>query len=112
MVAEFTPQALKEPALKRDMFVAKDGGNVLGTVSLDGDKVFTLFVNPSAHRRGIGGALMDHVEKLAKERGHHQIVLPASLTAHNFYLKRGYVDVRETHSDEHGTNIIMRKPLS
>jgi predicted N-acetyltransferase YhbS len=39
MVEEFTPQALRDSASKRDMFVAKQNGEVIGTISLDGDKV-------------------------------------------------------------------------
>jgi hypothetical protein len=54
---------------------------------------------------------MEYVEDLSKNRGHQYLELPASVTAHAFYLKRGYIDVRKTYSDEHGTNIIMRKEL-
>jgi len=112
MVEELTPQALKDLALKRDVFVAKQNDRAVGTVSLDANKVFTLFVDNSLHDKGVGRELMDYVERLGKDRGYEEIELPASLTAHTFYLKLGYIDVRETHSDEHGTNIIMRKKLN
>jgi GNAT superfamily N-acetyltransferase len=112
MVDEFTPDALKDLAKRRDVFVAEDDSKVTGIVSLDDNTVFTLFIDPLVHGQGIGSELMDYVENLAKGRGHESIELPASLTAHGFYLRRGYADVRETSSKEHGTNIIMRKDLT
>lgn len=111
MIGQYSPKALSELAQKRDMFVAENDGGVVGTVSLEGRTVYTLFVDPKVHGSGIGSALMEHVEKLAKERGISSVIVPASLTAHDFYLNRGYVEVRKAYDDGLLTGIIMQKEL-
>ncbi|GAB3939127.1 hypothetical protein [Micromonospora vulcania] len=65
MCDHFTEQRINELAIQRQMFVAEANG-IAGTVSRDGNKVYTMFVDPpgrrSRHRtaphaphRGAGG---------------------------------------------------------
>jgi len=111
MVAHWTPDVVKARALEREMFVVEMDGSVVGTVSRDGNKVFTLFVNPDVAGQGIGSQLMSHIEQLAAVENYQYLETGASITAHDFYRKRGYKDVRETMTEDSGLNYILQKPL-
>jgi GNAT superfamily N-acetyltransferase len=93
----------------RLIHVAEDG-HITGTVSRQGNKVFTMFVDPDMTGRGTGRHLMEHVEELAASEGYDHMETSASITAHQFYRKLGYVDVRESEST-FGLSYIVRKPL-
>lgn len=84
-------------------FVADINGNIVGfattveTLAIDHPngyiKMNGLAVLPEYQRRGIGKALMDHVEELAKERGDSAIGLASGFGrtgAHEFYECLGY----------------------
>jgi GNAT superfamily N-acetyltransferase len=64
----FTPSGLRKIATQSAVFVAVSGDRILGTASLEGDRVRAVFVNPSFHRQGIGRLLMKHVEDEARRR--------------------------------------------
>lgn len=49
-----------------------------------------LVAHPSHHRRGIGTALMEHVESLAKSQQGTSVFLDSRPDALEFYEKRGY----------------------
>ncbi|MDN5274124.1 MAG: hypothetical protein JWP06_25 [Candidatus Saccharibacteria bacterium] len=110
MCSYFTPEIIAKLAHERQMFVAEQNGQPVGTVSRDGNKVFTMFVNPDDAGQGIGTKLMGYIEHLVVEEGFKYIETGASITAHDFYHKLGYVDVRESETD-FGLNYILRKPL-
>jgi GNAT superfamily N-acetyltransferase len=116
MCAHFTAERFIELSRYRLAYVAVDHGigedeRVVGTVSRDGNRVYSMFVDPVLAGRGIGRRLMQHIETLAADDGFDHMETGASLTAHGFYLKLGYTDVRETET-EFGFNHILRKPLS
>jgi GNAT superfamily N-acetyltransferase len=69
MCAHFTPRQIERLAAERQMFVAVDQGDVVGTVSRDGNKVYTMFVHPRTIGQGVGRRLMVHVEALAAASG-------------------------------------------
>ncbi|MEV4515428.1 GNAT family N-acetyltransferase [Dactylosporangium sp. NPDC049525] len=121
MCAHFDPDRIAALAGQREMFVADavgtaeagrvaGTGGVAGTVSRDGNKVYTMFVRPDLAGRGIGRLLMRHIESLAAAEGHGFMETGASISAHRFYQRLGYVDVR-TSETEFGLNFILRRPL-
>ncbi|OAH12590.1 GNAT family N-acetyltransferase [Streptomyces jeddahensis] len=115
MCAHFTAERFIELSRCRLVYVAVDHGStavgrVVGTVSRDGNRVYSMFVDPDLARRGIGRRLMQHIEALAAHDGYDHMETGASLTAHRFYLKLVYSDVRDTET-EFGLNHILRKPL-
>lgn len=112
MVAYFTPEKVKELAQEREMYVAVQADKAIGTVSRDGNKVFTMFINPDFAGQGIGSQLMDYAEQQVATSGFGFVELGASITAHDFYQKRGYDDVRETETESSGLNYIMQKQLN
>ena len=79
----------------REVWVWEEAGVVLGFAALTDDELTHLYVEPDAHGRGIGGALMDR----AKERrpgGFRLWVFQQNANARRFYERRGFVLVRET----------------
>lgn len=111
MSAFWTPEKVCEMAAGRTIYVLEEGNEVVGTVSTDDEKIFTMFVDPNVHGQGIGTKLMDHAEKAIQMEGHSRVELASSITAHDFYKARGYVDIRETESDEDGLGYLMQKSL-
>ncbi len=78
-----------------EVWVWEEGGVVLGFAALADDELTHLYVEPDAHGRGIGGALIDR----AKERrpgGFQLWVFQQNANARRFYERRGFVLVRET----------------
>jgi GNAT superfamily N-acetyltransferase len=110
MCAHFTPARVAELAGERQMVVAETDA-VIGTVSRAGNKVYSMFVLPEFIGRGIGRDLMNHIENLAAADGHAFMETGASITAHGFYQRLGYTDIR-TSETEFGLNYILRKPLN
>ncbi len=107
----FKPSLIIRNLGDRDVFVAIEDGNVLGTASLKGDTVFTVFVNPKIHGKGIGTRLMDKIEELAGKRKYKLIKVPSSLNAFEFYKKRGYKKIKIIRSKDDGDTIKMEKKL-
>ena len=107
----FTPDLIIKNMGDRTMYVAVEEGNVIGTASLKGDKVFTVFVNPDYHGRGVGSKLMDKVEELARDKKYKILKVPSGLSSLDFYRHRGYKEVRRVHSADHGDTIEMEKKI-
>lgn len=105
------PSKLIERSKRRDIYVIVGGDRILGTASLEDNNVFSVFVDPTYHGKGIGQRLMGYVERVAKKRGIYQLRLPSSLTAVGFYEKLGYKKIKEVFNKSAGYNIIMEKKL-
>ena len=84
---------------------------MIGTASLQGSVVRTVFVDPDHQGKGIGARLMDVVESFARANAIRRLSLNSSLTAHGFYEKLGYVPVGEELYGQERT-IIMEKQLA
>jgi GNAT superfamily N-acetyltransferase len=110
MCAHFSAERIVQLSGQRHIYVA-EADAIVGTVSRDGNKVYTMFVEPDLAGQGIGRLLMCHIEAIAAAEGHDHMETGASITAHDFYRRLGYIDVRETDTD-FGLNYILRKPLS
>ena len=119
VVENFSPAAIRNLLDQRCVMVASDdagdtGGNsgdIIGTASLEGDVVRTMFVAPEEQGRGIGRGLMAAIEDLARDQGIPMLRVPASLTATAFYARLGYRAIREVeHGDER--TVVMEKVLS
>jgi GNAT superfamily N-acetyltransferase len=93
------------------MYVAVEDERILGTVSLKDNVILALFVNPKFHSKGIGTELMNYVESTARKRDYKQVNVGSSVTAYEFYRKRGYKKVRDEYSPQYGQGIVMEKSL-
>src|SRR5215468_2715687 len=111
-VAEnFTPQHVLAHLSKRHVFVAVVDNSVVGTASLHGRVVRSVYVDPNHQGTGIGGKLMETVEELARNQSIDSVSVPSSITAQEFYRRRGYVFVRDEHHGDERT-ILMKKDLT
>jgi GNAT superfamily N-acetyltransferase len=76
-------------------FVAIVAGRVVGTGSLNGQTVSSVYVHPDYQRGGVGTRLMDAVEDAAFAQSVRTLSVQSSVTAHPFYAKRGFKVTRE-----------------
>ena len=106
----FSPSAVLLLIGKRIVFVATIDDRVVGTASLDGSVVRTVFVSPEVQARGIGKLLMAEVERTARERNIPSLAVPSSLSAETFYVQLGFRAVRDSYYGEERT-IIMERSL-
>lgn len=98
MAKRFTKEDIVANNRSRFAFVAMDNDKVLGTGSITNsfsqDKsefwVLTVFVDYKYHGQNIGRKIMEYLENLAIELKASKLILPASLSAHKFYVKLGY----------------------
>jgi N-acetylglutamate synthase-like GNAT family acetyltransferase len=106
----FGPDAVRKLIGNRTVFVATLGSRIVGTASLDGSVVRTVFVAPDVQARGIGKLLMAAIERTARERSIAALTVPSSVTAETFYAKLGFKAVRDSyHGDER--TIVMERLL-
>ena len=88
----------------------EDDSKVIGTVSLDKNYIFSLYVNPDFQGRGIGNQLMKVAEDIIFKE-YNNITLNASLSSITFYEKIGYIKKEEVYQEGYGTTILMEKKL-
>ncbi len=106
----FSPAAVKKLMVSRTVLVAMKGGDVVGTASLDGAVVRTVFVSPSVQGQGTGTRLMTEIERIAYIKGVTLLTVPSSATAEAFYARLGFKAVGDSyHGDER--TIIMERSL-
>ena len=91
-------------------FVAIVDGLIVGTASLSGDTVKSVFVHPDYQRGGVATKLMDAIEKLALAQSVRALNVQSSITAQPFYAKRGFTIVREEFYGEERT-IVMSNAI-
>lgn len=88
-------------ALERShTLVAVDGETIVGFADLepstdDGGHLDHLYVHKHHQAKGIATALVEAIERVARERGDRRIFTEASLTARPFFARRGYETVAE-----------------
>jgi GNAT superfamily N-acetyltransferase len=104
----FSPAAIVVLLERRDVFVAVEHDRIVGTASLDGRVVRTVFIEPRYQGRGIGRALMAEVERSAVENGVAVLAVPSSVTAERFYAKLGFRSVRDSYHGEERTIVMER----
>ena len=110
VAANFSPDRVAEKLATRKAYVAIVDGAVVGTASLHGPVIRSVYVDPAYQGRGIGARLMDVLEGLAREQAVLSLSVPSSITAEGFYRKLGFVFVRdEFYGDER--TIIMKKDI-
>lgn len=106
----FSPGAMLVFLAQRKVFVAVADDHLVGTASLDGSVVRSVFVTPDAQGQGVGRQLMNELERSAREMGVASLSVPSTVTAERFYSKLGFRAVRDSyHGDER--TIIMEREL-
>jgi GNAT superfamily N-acetyltransferase len=109
--ASFSPTAVLDLLERRTVFVAIVEDSIVGTASLDGAVVRTVFILPEYQGQGIGRALMAKVELAAIMSKVAILAVPSSVTAEAFYEKLGFRAVRDSYHGEERT-IVMERSLT
>lgn len=107
--SNFTAEHIGKLIETRLVLVALQGQQLLGTASLDGQVIRTVFVDPAQQGKGIGRRLMAAIERLAQERGASELRVPSSLTAQGFYRQLGFTLLREVIEGEERTLVMVRR---
>ncbi|MGQ3672536.1 GNAT family N-acetyltransferase [Xanthobacter sp. TB0136] len=95
--------------------IATHEGQVAGFVSLkDNEHIEMLYVHPQAAGMGVGAALCEAAETLARARGAKAMSVDASDSALGFFQQRGYAPQQRNSvslGDVWLANTSMKKPL-
>jgi GNAT superfamily N-acetyltransferase len=104
----FSPAVILDFLKRRTVFVAVVEDSIVGTASLEGEVVRTVFILPEYQGRGIGRALMARVERAAITSNVAILAVPSSVTAEPFYAKLGFRAVRDSYHGEERTIVMER----
>jgi predicted GNAT family N-acyltransferase len=96
--------------------VFDEGGACVGTgraVRLDTRtcQIGRMATSPTQRGAGVGGAVLEALERMAELRGLREVVVHSQLPAVGFYTRRGYVAEGETFLEEGVPHVKMRKVL-
>jgi putative acetyltransferase len=105
LIPSYEPDELVQKSRSHHTVVADLDGQVVGTASIDGDRVRNVFVDPEMQKKGIGRALMSEIEAYARSHGQASLFLFAALSARGFYEKLGYVPKEHIQHDLGGISI-------
>lgn len=111
VVDSFTADRIRTLISERQIFVALDQDRIIGTAGLVEGVVKSVFVSPDYQKKGVGAALMAHIESIAKEQSFTCLTLQSSLTAEGFYHNLGYKTLRREIGNSPDPVIIMKKLL-
>ena len=96
--------------MRREVLVLEIDNKLIGTGSLEGDRLHSLFVEPNIAKMGHGRTLVDHIESLARSKGVSLLKLSSSRTAVLFYEKLGFQKLN-FEPREFAPTWAMEKPL-
>lgn len=91
-----------------EFVVCERDGDVVAFGDLDREfgEIVGVYVHPDHARAGVGSAVLDRLETVAREAGHDEGHLLASRNAVGFYERRGYERVAvETHETTGGVEL-------
>ena len=109
MLPGFAPEKLNERFAGTYAVVVRDVNTIVAVGLLARDEIRTVFVSPDVHGRGIGTALMDHLENTAIKNGIAIITLFSSVSSRAFYLSRGYEELEQVDHPIGGRMYRMQK---
>jgi GNAT superfamily N-acetyltransferase len=87
----YSPEWILRYAQSCETFVAEVDSEIIGTATLDQERVRSVFVRMDHHKQGIGQLLMRHVEEAAIRQNLARVTLLANVGAVDFYRNQGYV---------------------
>lgn len=111
---KLTPEYILNKSKKRICYVASLKNRIVGYISLDGNEIMKLHVNPDYHRRGIGKALFRKLEDYSIKNNFTILVVESSISAEKFYEKCGFNNIKTKYCEDRGNKfelILMEKKL-
>jgi len=110
VIENFSPTKIASRMVQRQIFIAIELNQIIGTASLEDNMIRSVFVLPNKQMKKVGLTLMSYLENIAKEQNIHHLTVSSSITAEAFYLKLGYLVIGEKFYGEERT-IIMEKHI-
>jgi N-acetylglutamate synthase-like GNAT family acetyltransferase len=113
-IKKLTPDYIINKSKNRVCYVACLNDKVVGYISLDGNEIKKLHVNPKYHRIGIGTKLIQRIEYLSIKNRINKLIVESSIYAERFYKKFGFIKVKINHCEHDGEKfklILMEKKL-
>lgn len=110
----YSIETIRQKIQKQQMFCAKLGSVIVGTIALDQDYIVGFYTHVAYVNKGIGSKLLRYIENEAQQIGHPEIYLASSPVGLDFYLKFGWQIVEELEIDYLGVpfvETIMKKRL-
>jgi GNAT superfamily N-acetyltransferase len=110
----FTAEGYLEEKAREYPFFVYDEEGVLAMGALDKDEIKKLYVDPDMHGKGVGSAMLQHLEKLARETDQHELMLYSYRNSQQFYERRGYKLIVPHVFQEEGIKmptLLMRKKI-
>lgn len=98
----YSVEAVIEKIRSQQVFCAYDEDRLAGTIALEGNMVLGFYTDPEMMGRGIGSALLTHLELFAASQNIRELELAASPVAVSFYEQRGWEKVGEEWFIYHG----------
>ena len=111
MLPTFAAENLPRWFESAETYVLVAAGSLVGTATLRGNAIQTVFIDPDRRGQGFGKQLMAHLEQRARAQGFSEASLKSSLTSRSFYEAIGYVPASEVHGAVGGKMIAMNKRL-
>lgn len=98
MANNFVVEKLNKMLKKREkVYIALEREEVIGTAGIDKSLyndneycILTVFVKPEKQKNNVGTKLINKIEEYAKKQSIKRLIVPASITASDFYYKLGY----------------------
>ena len=107
--------AWKRARLSQPSWVAEVQGEVVGFADLTADdEVGMLYVDPSFTRQGVGWALLEEVERQARDEDRVRLRARVSLVAEPVFARAGFVVLRRQWAERRGERLaqaVMEKLL-
>ena len=107
---------VEEMASGETVLVAVVERAIVGFGALKNEEISALYVAPDMVRRGIGSALLQSLEVIARDQGRSRLRLTATLIGETFYRTHGYREVeRRKHPTRGGLlieSVVMAKDLT
>jgi GNAT superfamily N-acetyltransferase len=85
-----THASVRQRLAQRTTFCAFVGGRLCATIALEDTELVGLYVSPGSRGKGIGKALLEHLEGFAAMQGIAALHLTSTPAAVDFYLHNGW----------------------
>jgi N-acetylglutamate synthase-like GNAT family acetyltransferase len=95
VIANFSAERVTARMVDRTTLVATMGHDLVGTASLHGAVVRSVFVAPDRQGRGIGAELMRRLFAIAGTLDIYRLTVPSSINAEGFYRRLGFEHLRD-----------------
>lgn len=90
-----------------DTWVYAESNEIIGFISMIGNEIGGLFVNPEYHSKGIGTSLVNHMKQFHKEL--EVEVFEKNKIGKPFYLKLGFKTIKEYIHEESKQKVLRMK---